>query len=83
MAQIDLYSKVTSPLIRFEILTNPSYLDELNECQKIYISDLLNISIKFETLSIIITILTIYANKMCQFFITEQISISLTRDAKA
>ena len=41
MAQIDLYLPVTSPFRRIGILTNPSYQDESNECQKIFISDLL------------------------------------------
>ena len=63
MAQIDLFSKMTSPFTRVGIVTNPSYQDETNECQKLFISDLLNISIQLIHLSIIFMILTIYGHK--------------------
>ena len=62
MAQIDLYLLLRSPFERIGILTNPSLHDKTIECQIIFISDLLNISIQIETLSIIITILTIYGH---------------------
>ena len=62
MAQMDLYLLVTSPFRRIGILTNPSLHDKTIECQIIFISDLLNISSQLLTLSIIITILTIYGH---------------------
>ena len=61
MNQIDLDLMVTSPFTRCGILINPSYQDESNEC--LFISDLPNSSIQFITLSIIITILTIYGHR--------------------
>ena len=48
MAQIALYLLVRSPFVRIGILTNPSLHDKTIECQIIFISDLLNISIQIE-----------------------------------
>ena len=80
MARIDLFKKVTSPFTRIGILTNLRYQDEINEYPKLFISDLLNISIQLMTISIIFTILTIYMGiKMWQILKTEQIVISATR----
>ena len=41
-----LFLKVTSPFTRIRILTNPSYQDESNEYQNLFISDLLSIGIQ-------------------------------------
>ena len=57
-----LLSKVTSPLTEVGIVTNPSYPDETHECQKLFITDLLNISIQLIHLSTIFTNLTIYGH---------------------
>ena len=62
MAQIDLFLRVSSPLTRVGFLRNHSYQNVTNVCQKLFISDMLNISNQLITLSIIITILTIYGH---------------------
>ena len=36
------FLRVTSPFTRVGILTNPSYQDEINQCQKLFISDLMS-----------------------------------------